>query len=742
MKFPSLSELCSALLAVVSISQAASQAPWQSYIVGPETGHVVPSQILSTSGNVTNAPGLLPNGTSPATLSRPSSSDTPPNITIDFGLNTVGYLQIAFSGASENVPGLRIAFSETTEFMSNRSDFTRSDNGDAITPGTDQVAVISTAFNWTDSHGCQHDQQVCADGLHGFRYVSIVLDALDTDSPYTQPNGTISISSVSLQYTGFLGTESTYQGWFECSDTQLNQFWYAASYTNDMITDTFLSSDCDPRDAANAQLEGTLVLQDGAKRDRDPYAGDVAVSGITTYLTHGDQTSPAAGNVLANLAEHQRSDGWIPPASINDYTLSLFDYPLWWVFASWDFILYSDNATYASSYYPNLVAVLDIYYPSNTDNATGLLTRPAGYGNYAFLPRDGIVTYYNALYVLALQRSALWAAQLGENSTSSKWLARVATVSDAVNNNLFDASAGAYYDTLPSADPDTHPQDGNALSILSGIANSTQASSAIAYLDAHTSLPYGNAFTDTTVLASDGPDRVYAFLSSFDITARLTTGHAASAIDQIRRLYGWMYEHDPGITMWEGISTDGTPYEGAYTSMAHGWSTGVVGALTGYVLGAQITGIGGKTWSVKPVVAGTNVTWAQGVLPTAYGGLSVSWEIDASGVFQLVVDAPAGTSGDVAVPASSENVTVSVDGETAWTNGTSMAYGASFAEQYVNLQGLGSGEHNITVSDPVAAGALSGVPSRATSGAPTAPHPAAYIILANLLSVITFLHNL
>ena len=55
------------------------------------------------------------------------------------------------------------------------------------------------------------------------------------------------------------------------------------------------------------------MLQDGAKRDRDPYVGDVAVSGRTAYLTHS-QTSVAAKNVLADLANHQRRDGWIPPA--------------------------------------------------------------------------------------------------------------------------------------------------------------------------------------------------------------------------------------------------------------------------------------------------------------------------------------------------------------------------------------------------------------------------------------------
>jgi len=70
----------------------------------------------------------------------------------------------------------------------------------------------------------------------------------------------------------------------------------------------------DPRQAASPGILGKLVLLDGAKRDRDPYVGDVAVAGRTLYVSH--DAPEAARNVLADLAEHQREDGWIPPASM------------------------------------------------------------------------------------------------------------------------------------------------------------------------------------------------------------------------------------------------------------------------------------------------------------------------------------------------------------------------------------------------------------------------------------------
>ncbi|OCL12493.1 glycoside hydrolase family 78 protein, partial [Glonium stellatum] len=615
-----------ALLAISLLSYlpyASSQdTSWQQYVIAPESRTVSPAKVHSTTGNVTNANGLLSNGSGITTLTRLSSSSTIPTIVLDFGLNIVGHIEVDFAGASSNNPGLGLAFSETLEYLTDISDFTRSDNGDTITNGIDYHAVPAGVSSWTDSWGCSHGSQVCADGIHGFRYLRISLNASASDAPYAEPTGTIQISRLSLNFSAFLGTPDTYSGWFECSDDQLNQFWYNAAYTNEMCIDTFRANEVDPRNAQSSSILGKQVIFDGAKRDRDPYVGDVAVSGRTIYLTH-TSASIAARNVLADLADHQRSsDGWIPPASINNYTLPLYDYPLWWVTASWDYILYSGDMGYASDYYPNLISVLDGAYYANTTSATGLLSKPTtNTGDYAFLNRYGIITYNNALYVLALQAGAAIASTQNDNSTATRWLSRAATVSAAINTQLWDSSAGAYLD---DADDSTrHAQDGNALAVLGGIANSTRAISALTYMANHTTLPYGNAFMDTNALVPDGTTRVYAFISYFDISARFAAGLAASALDEITQLYGWMMTHDPSSTFWEGISTNGTMYEAGFTSAAHGWSTGVVPALSNYVLGVVPTAPGFARWSVKPYPVA--LAWARGRVGTPGGALDVSW---------------------------------------------------------------------------------------------------------------------
>jgi hypothetical protein len=382
--------------------------------------------------------------------------------------------------------------------------------------------------------------------------------------------------------------------------------------------------------------------------------------------------------------------------------LPLLDYPLWWVANSYDLLMYTGDTAYFDTYYQTMVNVLDNFYPSVTNPATQLITKGFGvsgsYGDYAFLGRTGPVTYFNVLYVLALDNAASIAQFLGGHDDDvARWTARAQNVSAAVNSDLFDAAAGAYYDGACGFSPcQTHAQDGNALSIVSGTANTSRAESVLSYIANNMAQPYGNAFYDNDVVGSGYSTRVYAFISYFELEARFITGLAESALEEIRRLYGWMTSHDPSLTMWEGIGADGLPYEGAFTSMAHGWSTGIVPALSNYVLGVIPTGPGFSAWSVKPMPG--DVTWAKGQVPTPNGPINVFWYTNADfGLFFLNVNSPAGTTGTISVPVSNSSVFVWVDSQPAW-NGQSQAYQSKLEDtrDYVSVQVQG-GNHTITV---------------------------------------------
>ena len=362
--------------------------------------------------------------------------------------------------------------------------------------------------------------------------------------------------------------------------------------------------------------------------------------------------------------------------------------------------MYTGNVSYWTAYFPSLVNVLDKYYVAHTNNDTFLIERPDGAGDFAFLPRTGPVTYYNALYVHALKYAARVAQVMGNSDDALRWKSRAAVVGPALIKRNFDNSTGAFFDGGPCSGSTicpTHAQDGNSLAILAGVvpsglsANTSVAESILSFMDQSMSRPYGNAFYDNSVLGGDFSNRVYAFISYFEIAARFETSFKSSqgALEELGRLYGWMASHEPTVTQWEGIGKDGVPYEGGFTSMSHGWSTGVVPLMMNYVLGVTPAAPGFQQWRISPAIDSIELTWARGTVPTPDGGISVWWEKQSTG-FQLVVDTPENTQGSVTVPfASGQSSSIVVDG--------TIIYGTQVAGGSVTLS-LSGGQHVIIVS--------------------------------------------
>lgn len=327
--------------------------------------------------------------------------------------------------------------------------------------------------------------------------------------------------------------------------------------------------------------------------------------------------------------------------------------------------MYTGNTSYADAYWNTLGNVLDSYYPTYVDNSSQLLVKnpDMGYGDYAFLPRSGPITYYNALYIHALSYAAALAANLGRGDDADRWRRRADSLRSALLKHNFDNRVGAFYDGGPCPNQpagtycNVHAQDGNSLAVLAGVTDVNVSMGILDYWTKSASRPYGNAFYDNNVLSDGFQDRVYAFISYFELSARFKTpGADMSAFEELRRLYGWMASHDPQITMWEGIGPNGSPYEGGFTSMAHGWSTGIVPLMSNYVLGVKPVEPGFARWQICPVTTGGGLLWARGAVPTPHGRIEVEWLKNSSSnsgqaaYLTLRFEAPHGTNGIVCLP--------------------------------------------------------------------------------------------
>ena len=104
--------------------------------------------------------------------------------------------------------------------------------------------------------------------------------------------------------------------------------------------------------------------------------------------------------------------------------------------------------------------------------------------------------------------------------------------------------------------------------------------------------------------------------------ARYAAGADASALELIKREWGFMAQRGPG-TMWETIANETGAQVDSSPSLDHGWSSGAAPALTNYVLGVQPTSPGFATFTVTPHPSG--LTSASGVVPTPRGPIRVSW---------------------------------------------------------------------------------------------------------------------
>lgn len=139
-------------------AQAQDPPSWQQYVRAPEAqaGIVRPVTVLPgyTLGDVENADGLV-TGAAPTVLTRGGGSmeeDETPTLVVDFGQNVVGQLLLEFAGSTNGTatgsgsgfPGIRLAFSEALEFLTERSDYTRSDRAQGV--GFSRAALLWLLF--------------------------------------------------------------------------------------------------------------------------------------------------------------------------------------------------------------------------------------------------------------------------------------------------------------------------------------------------------------------------------------------------------------------------------------------------------------------------------------------------------------------------------------------------------------------------------------------------------------------
>lgn len=435
-------------------------------------------------------------------------------------------------------------------------------------------------------------------------------------------------------------------GSFATSDRLLSTIWADSVKTaTDMVAPGPLTTDAEGRPCA---IAAKLVLLDGVARDRCPYVGDQAVTGMTLLVSHPEDASVLHDMILW-YAQNQHDDGSIPASPDLGGVASLFDYNAYWVEDLYDYVLYTGDLGLAQQVWPSLVRLMDGWYPAQI-GPDGLLVDSLGPLDYANIPRAGTtVAYYNAGYVRALDEAAAIAGWIGQTAEAAAWRARIGPVAAAFGPAFWDPSVGAFKDATDG--PVVHPQDGNVFAVLAGLTTLAEARSALHYLAEHDWQPYGATLADNDTWhgypwGDQASLRVYPFIGYFELLARYQSGLDSSAVALIRREWGYMVKNGPQSTMWETIGAGGSPPTDQQPSFDHGWSSGAAPALTSYALGVLPASPGFGTYVAQPHPA--DLRWARGVVPTPHGPIRFGW---AYGRGKLTATVTAPVPGRITLPA-------------------------------------------------------------------------------------------
>ncbi|MBO2451008.1 hypothetical protein J4573_28190 [Actinomadura barringtoniae] len=608
-------------------------------------------------GTVSDPRGALGRGTT--TLR--SDAYGRPYVVYDFGKEVGGKVRFRADSLKGDAK-IGLAFSESTQYLTTSSDYSQ-----------DPVGLATETHYVTAAK----DRSTVADPVirGGFRYLMVFL---------AEP-GEVKLSDLRLDFTADPANPAParYKGAFLSSDDTLNRLWYSGAYTVQLAT-------IDPKTGrpypgkegpvTNDAIigDGDSVITDGGKRDRMIWGGDNAVSDVVSYLSTG-RPGPAE-NAVAFMAKGQAASGQIPGLFLTDkqgYNLGWGEYAEWWVQNYWEHYLYTGDKAFLDRWYDAMKK--NVAWLESKADGDGVLDLKGAGGTWGY-GNEGKGTYTSSLYVRILGLAAQAAEAKGDAALAKTYRGQATRTAAGVNKQFWDAAAGAYRVGPSDA---AHPQDGNAMAVLSGVATGDRANAVLKFFGGSLAGKYGDLTVDKD--GSVVPRYISPFVSNSALLAHVSQGDTNGAMSLLRRTWAPMLERGKPGTLWENVNPDGAPRLGSYTSMAHGWAAGPTSFLTNQVLGVTPTSGGFATFSVLPHPS-SGLRWAQGRVPTPAGDITAAWKTSGH-TFTLQLVAPRSTSAMGGVPADGVRE-VELGGTTVWRAGKALRPGVVVRDGLIQVPGL------------------------------------------------------
>ncbi|KAJ7153315.1 Six-hairpin glycosidase [Mycena filopes] len=641
----------------------APPGPWDAFNFAPKSKTVYPAAIRETEGTVTNGQRLVNNADS-ATLAGKGSW-----VTLDYGVEVGGLISLTLTSPTANA-SLALSFSESPSFIRpTASDDSSFPDASTTYDGVLAVPAPLPAGLWT---------QPAFSLRGGFRFLTIVSTGADAV--------TLSNVSCAISFMPHVEDLRAYTGYFSAPDPGfhdpdfLTKIWMAGAYTvqtNTVALNTGREVPFAARGhwANNATLgvAGPIIV-DGAKRDRAVWPGDMGIAVPTQFVSTNDLL-PTRNALSTMFAAINPTTGALPESGPPLSQLGSDTYHMWTMIGTYNYYLYSGDLAWLQNIWSNYTKAA-AFLEAKVDPKVGLMN-VTGLRDWARVGGGGFNAEGNAILYRTLLTSASLASFMSLPTLASAYTANATALKSHFNAAFWAPTLGMYTDNTTTT---LCPQDANSFAILFNLTDTAAQKVSV-------SRGLERNWGALGAVAPELPDTISPFIGGFELQAHFVAGNASRAMDLLHREWGYMLYTNLSVesTLLEGFTGNGSiwyrgshgyNFDPAYTSHAHGWSSGPTSALTIYVLGLSVTAPQGAAWRLAPALAG--LPRAEGGFTTALGWFGASWTVTVSTAgstttttttFTVNVDVPAGTKGVFVVPVelvgAARGVSVKLDGKQA-----------------------------------------------------------------------------
>mmetsp|Transcript_31677 Transcript_31677/g.92913 ORF Transcript_31677/g.92913 Transcript_31677/m.92913 type:complete len:1125 (+) Transcript_31677:97-3471(+) len=435
----------------------------------------------------------------------------------------------------------------------------------------DCQAVDENSSTWVSVH------------LLAFRFVRIDM-----------PPGTSTAVSVSCE-ASFRPVQ--YKGAFASSDEVFNKIWMHSAYTLRM---------CMHHD----------FLLDGMKRDRLPWAGDLAISLLSNAYTFADADIVARSLTVLGRAGIAERD-------INGF----LDYSLWWIICNDLYQTYFGDMRFLHREWHRLKLAVENLI-SRCDHRGLLVVDTEKRRDMVFIDWVDINKFLplQVLWWWALDSASSIANRVGccEKAT---WKSLRDGVRERLVELFWDDSASLW--RASSMSEDGFSRHACILSVVSGLVEPNDAGRI------------------AEALLQDGVDDLQGsvnmrpvatpYMKMFECLALSRAGKLHVAVDKMRRYWSAMLDNGAS-TFYEAFSVEacdsdktqasfyGRPFG---NSLCHAWSSGPCNFISGALFGIQPLSDGWRTWTCNFELP-FGFDWASLAIPSPHGLIELEFKVDNS----------------------------------------------------------------------------------------------------------------